>query len=284
MSIGMFWAVPLIAFSALTVLAQDPPELQEPVASLVPVDQQESKITAAAAAANPRAVAYCPGDCTGFSASTGNLYFTSHYVNEFGPDSASFHRTSKSGVPGSAGLLYEEVGPPVGSFGRPVWANVNGAYYGYFSASRYNNPGLTYEIKRVPLGGGAAITLAYLPGPINSLETDGSHLFWADPTGIRRMPIGGGAIQNLLSVHVATRFNIRLNGTYVYYSLAREIKRIPKAGGASALMVTASDVVTSFYVTGGLFATIFWANREERSGVPDSSERRRINSRGASEQ
>src|SRR5687767_10457743 len=105
MSIDMFWAVPLIAFSALTVLAQDPPELQEPVTSLGIVDRQESQ--SAAAAANPRTVAYCSGDCTGFSASTGNLYYTSYYLNEFGPHSASFHRTSKSGVPGSAGLLYE---------------------------------------------------------------------------------------------------------------------------------------------------------------------------------
>ena len=256
MSIHLFQAASLIACSAVMVLGQDFPAEREPVASSVSASRQEGQDTVAAIAANPKTVAYC-NQCTGFSASTGNLYFTSFYRDEFGPDSASFYRTSKNGPAGSEGLVYQESQPGIGSFGRPVWASVNGVYYGYFSAS-YNNSGVhTYQLKRVPLGGGGAVILAYLPSFITSLATDGSRLFWSDSIGIRSMPMGGGLMQTLLSASGPIRFV--LGGNYIYYSTGFDINRLPKTGGAPAPVAKAPNFVTALYVNAD--TAIFWGEQ-----------------------
>ncbi len=262
MSIRLFRAASLIACSAVTLLAQEPSDQQESVASRVTVNQQENQ-SAAPAAAGLAAVAYCNTTCTGFTTSTGNLYFTTYQIDEFGSNSvASLYRTSKTGTPGSAGLLYEEVGEQ--NFGMPVWAYVGGTYYAYFSAN-YNNFGVhTSQIKRVPLSGGSAIILAYSPAPITSLLTDGARLFWADTSGIRSMPIGGGAIQSLATIQGTGRILIGLDANYVYYSIGSAIRRIPKTGGTSTLIVAAPSVVTALYVAARSSTTLFWG---EQSGA-----------------
>ena len=117
---------------------------------------------------NPTAVANC-AICSGLVSSTGNLYFTSYGINEFGPDSTSFYRTGKTSSPGTEGLLYREQGDRPGFyyFGSVVWAKPD-TYYGYFVAN-YNDFGVhTSQIKRAPLAGGNAIILAAAPAYIGS--------------------------------------------------------------------------------------------------------------------
>jgi hypothetical protein len=266
MSIRVCWQATLIACSAICVFAQDPLREPEPEASTVNLNQP-SDTTSLQASVN--VVAYC-GDVCGFIASTGNLYFTSAYNNEFDPDTASFYRTSKSGTPGSERLLYQESGDRPGNyfFGRPVWAYTNGTYYGYFAAN-YSDFGVyTSQIKRIPLAGGSAVTLAYAPDYIGGqdLVTDGSRLFWADRRGIRSMPIEGGAIQTLVPVSGSARVLIGLDATHLYYTLGTSLYRILKAGGPSTALATASKTITAIWVdtrygTTGLWA-VFWGEKD----------------------
>src|ERR1041385_4306266 len=84
----------------------------------------------------------------GLAVSTGNLYFTSHDAA-----GATVWRTSQISVPGQETVLYWE---PGARFGDIVFAQVGGAFFGYFFVS--NASGLT--IKRVSLTGGPATVLA----------------------------------------------------------------------------------------------------------------------------
>jgi hypothetical protein len=79
----------------------------------------------------------------GLILSTGNLYFTYHDAA-----TASVWRAAQSAVPGQEILLYSE---PSTSFGDIVYAQVDGAFWGYFFA---NSTGGTATIKRVRLTGG----------------------------------------------------------------------------------------------------------------------------------
>ena len=84
----------------------------------------------------------------GMILSTGNLYFTSHDAA-----TATVWRTAQTSSPGQEILLYSEAGAV---FGDLVYANVGGAWWGYFHCLN----AATISIKRVSLTGGAATTLA----------------------------------------------------------------------------------------------------------------------------
>lgn len=213
-----------------------------------------------ASAAGPFTVAN--SSPVGLIASTGNLYWTSEYLNEFGPSSTWVFRASKNNTSGNEIVLYEESGPTRPWFGGVVYANV-GAWYGYFIA----NYGDSFSyIKRVPLAGGAATIIATPPAFVGGrdLKTDGSYLYWADAGGIRRVPIGGGAITTLVSN--TTSRHLSLDASYIYFDAGTSIRRVPKIGGAVTTQAIASSAVTDLYIyvtaTGN---TIYWS--EEGAAV-----------------
>ena len=122
----------------------------------------------------------------GLILSTGNLYFTYHDAA-----TACVWRAAQTAVPGQEILLYSEPGP---AFGDIVFAEVDGAFRGYFFS---NNVGGTASIKRVPLTGGPATVLATVTdvdveNSHRNLVTDGVNLYWQDVQFVRKMPIGGG--------------------------------------------------------------------------------------------
>jgi hypothetical protein len=80
--------------------------------------------------------------------STGNLYWTSHYRDEFNPPTAVVYRASKFSAPGSERVLYAETGTGLFHFGDLTYAHV-GDFYAYFVAN-YPEAGVS-QIKRVPL-------------------------------------------------------------------------------------------------------------------------------------
>ena len=180
--------------------------------------------------------------------STGNLYWTADHISGSTTESAVY-RASKGNVPGREQVLYEESYPttspaPV-DFEAITYANVGGNWYGYFVA---NYPARDEsQIKRVPLTGGAAVVLATSPGVIGirDLVTDGSYLYWADALGVRKMAIGGGAIQTLASGE--TFSHLGLDGSVLYYSSANSILDVPTAGGSSGTVVTTDSPVTALY-------------------------------------
>lgn len=249
----------LLAYSAAALFAQQSRDVAY-APSTNEVGDLQSQFAVVPAASTAKTVAYCQGICTGFSISTRSIYYTSYLSDEFVPDAASFHRTSKTSSTGGETLVYQETPAGEGRFGRPVRALVNGVSYGYFGA-RYDTGTPTYQMKRVSLDGGDATVLAYLSSPVNSIETDETRLYWSDSSGIRSMPLQGGVIQNLLSIHGSGRIGIRVDSNYLYYSFGREIRRMPKSGGPASAVVTAPDIVTTFHVSGDLLTTIFWGEQ-----------------------
>jgi hypothetical protein len=178
--------------------------------------------------------------------STGNLYWTAGPGNDA---IGQVWRASKENQPGQETLLYQEQHNYPTDFEAITWAEVNGQYYGYFVA---NYPTLDRSvIKRVPLTGGQAVTVAHSPAYIGDrdLVNDGSYLYWADAHGIRRVKISGGTVKTLVS---GTTFShVGLDATRVFYTSGPDIDTVPKAGGASSLWVSDNATITAMSVDAG---------------------------------
>ena len=197
---------------------------------------------------------------TGLIASTGNLYWTSTAVDEFGPDVSTVWRAGKDNVPGNEIALYRESGDDR-SFGDIVFANP-GTFYGYFVAHYQTPGGMVSQIKRVPLTGGSAVVIATSPASgARDLHTDGTTLYWIDGGGIRSVPIGGGAVTTLFADAFVGR--ISLHQDFVYFGEEYLIMRVPKAGGAPQHVVSTNGRVSALNITphdGGTW--LYWGDKE----------------------
>ena len=192
----------------------------------------------------------------GLVQSTGNLYWTSnvHSSPVELTGTSRVYRASKSNIPGQETILYQETmtndGIAAVNFGSLTYAQVSGNWLAYFVA---NYPPAGYsQIKYVPLTGGQAKALPHEPHELaqignGDLATDGTSLYWADATGIQKMPIGGGAVTTLASgdnlAHLAL-FEGR-----VYYSAGNSILSVATTGGAPSTVVNTESEVTTFTVT-----------------------------------
>ena len=168
-------------------------------------------------------------------------------------------------VPGQEILLYSEPGPP---FGDIVFAEVGGAFFGYFFAQQ---EGGTIAIRRVPLTGGGATVLATvtdidIANSHRNLVTDGANLYWQDVQSVRKMPIGGGVITVLdeASPNTPTAGLALQNGNLIYASVA-DIRYVP-LGGATTLPSTRTIVAGAERVTAlhAVLNFIYWG---EESGA-----------------
>ena len=183
----------------------------------------------------------------GLILSTGNLYFTSHDANY-----GTVWRTAQDAVAGQEILLYAE---PGARFGDIVFAQVDGTFYGYFFA-RQTDERLA-QIKRIPLTGGGATTLATLPGDVDieyshhNLVTDGSYLYWQDEIAVRQMPIGGGTITELAAITTqAPTAGVYLLEDRLIYASGNEIRWVSTDGpteGPPPIIVTGPDRVTAIF-------------------------------------
>lgn len=197
--------------------------------------------------------------------STGNLYWTSNAINEFGPDFAGIYRTGKTSTPGQEILLYSESTDAVGYFffGDLTYALVSGTYYGYFTAN-YVDEGIT-QIKRIALTGGTSTILGTSPALVGTrdLLTDGSFLYWTDAAGLRKMSVNGGAITTLAT---GTNFSkIGLDATQVYFSAGTALDSVPKAGGAVTQRFTTASAIQALYVQPATASgtVIFWGEAND---------------------
>ena len=193
--------------------------------------------------------------------STANLYWTSGF-NTSAPFSAAVYRTGKNDTPGKETVLYREDRNDSFFFGDLTFANDNGVFYGYFAAN-YLDRGFS-EIKRIPLAGGPAVTLATSLSPLaaSDLVTDGSFLYWADAGGLRKMSISGGAITTLFSG--GTLLRVALDATQVYFSNGAAINSVPKAGGGVVTrQVTETFNVSSIFTQPTSAGTaLYWGTQD----------------------
>jgi hypothetical protein len=195
---------------------------------------------------------------TGLIASTGNLYWTSTAVDEFGADVSTVWRAGKYNVPGNETALWREYGDDR-SFGDIVFANP-GTFYGYFVAHYRTQAGMVSRIKRVPLAGGSAVVIANSPAAhARDLRTDGTTLYWIDDGGIRSVPLAGGAVRTLYADAFVGR--ISLDQNFVYFGEEYLVMRIPKAGGAPQFFASTDGRVSALYVDSAS-QWVFWGDKE----------------------
>src|SRR3984893_1639290 len=175
----------------------------------------------------------------GLILSTGNLYFTYHDAA-----TASVWRAAQSALPGQEILLYSE---PAARFGDIVFAQVDGAFFGYFFAQ---SAGATITIKRVSLTGGAATVLTTVTdidvaNSHRNLVTDGVNLYWQDVQSVRKMPIRGGAVTVLdqATPNTPTAGLALQNGNVIYASVTA-IRFLP-VGGATTPQSARTSVTAS---------------------------------------
>jgi hypothetical protein len=211
-------------------------------------------------AAGPFIVAH--GPVASFTSSTGNLYWSSRFLNEFGPSSVSVSRAGKDNIPGNERALYVRSGftaTTVPSLGTLVYANL-GEWFGYFVSTA----GGTSRIIRVPLAGGPATTIPASPaGFIRDLKTDGAHLYWLDGGGIRRVDMNGGGAATIVNMPSLSRLG--LDATRVYFVAGNSIRSVAKSGGAVTTIAPTSSAVSDLYVHVAEKTTVFWA--EENGSV-----------------
>lgn len=182
---------------------------------------------------------------SGLILSTGNLYFTSHDAA-----GAAVWRTSQTSIPGQESILYWEQGA---KFGDIVFAQVNGVFFGYFFAER----GGAISIKRVPLSGGNAITLANvtsidIANSRRNLVTDGINLYWQDADSVNKMSVGGGAVTVLDQTTPSTpTAGILLLNNRIIYASVDKIIGVPTVGAITSPLVrtiaTAGSRVTALH-------------------------------------
>ncbi|NDZ16972.1 hypothetical protein [Variovorax sp. WS11] len=206
---------------------------------------------------------------TDLIASTGNLYWTSYSEPDDvlgGPSVASIWRAGNNSKPGGERLLYSESSNGYKPFGNIVYANL-GAWYGYFIANDQSSPlNKTSTIKRIPLAGGSATTIATLSRFVGnrSLRTDEEYLYWVDEDGVRRMPIGGGSIQTLATTTAG--HHLELGTNFAYYSDGNVIRRVLKSGSATNVVASSPEPISALFIypiSGG--TRIFWGS--EGGGV-----------------
>jgi hypothetical protein len=179
---------------------------------------------------------------------------------------ASVWRAAQSAVPGQEILLYSE---PGSRFGDIVFAQVDGAFWGYFFAS---SGGAAISIKRVPLTEGAVTVLTTvadidIANSHRNLLTDGVNLYWQDVHSVRKMPIRGGAITVLdeTSPNTPTAGLALQNGNVIYASVAA-IRFVPTSGAttppSARTIITASERVTALHAVLGF---VYWGEQSGQS-------------------
>jgi len=164
---------------------------------------------------------------SGMILSTGNIYFTTN--DESG---AHVYRMGQTDNPGQERELYHE---PLGSlFGDITFAEVGGAFFGYFFAKN----GGDITIKRISLDGSQVATV--LTPPINDMDilithhnlvTDGNFLYWQQSTTVKKMSVNGGEIITLDPCEPNTpTAGVYLQGKDLIYASVNDVRYVPTIG------------------------------------------------------
>jgi hypothetical protein len=190
------------------------------------------------------------GPVEALRASTGNLYWVSHSYDDVAGPSAAIWRTGKTSSPGTEQRIHLETAtlPADVRIRGFTFAQVGGAWYGYFGSCRRSSLDVPERctIKRVGLGGGSTTSLGFSQPPIiSNLETDGTHLFWADEAGaLRRLSVDGGTVTVLAQSAVGRPIStVRAHGLHVYFTDSRSVRRVRKDGtGAVEQLATGTSI------------------------------------------
>jgi hypothetical protein len=140
-----------------------------------------------------------------------------------------------------------------------------------------------YSIQKVPLNGSPPTTITTTSfQPIDTMVRDASYLYWAegrfpDPGVIKRIPLAGGAIEEIYTVANGITGNLIIVGSnlivaeIVYpYPYNYRLLKIPVGGGSATVLTTlAQDPVPFKMATDA--TTIYWFDGAGVFSMPSSS-------------
>jgi hypothetical protein len=198
--------------------------------------------------------------------SQGNLYWLVNTPVTANFRYATVYVMAKTAKPGVRRVLYREYNT---QFDALTFAKVDGQWRFYVMAYSAGHT----RVVRLPLTGtGTGTTIATSPSSSTDgdLVTDGVDLFWADLTGVRAVPIRGGAIRTLAWTTEARK--IGLQGQHLYYASGHRIYRVPKTGRPiSTVVAVARSWITALHVPDSTYSNFIWG---ETNGTV---KRRRLN-------
>lgn len=162
---------------------------------------------------------------------------------------ASYGGVAVKRVPLAGGALVDLTPGTAGGTGLAVDSDF--IYWGSYQVGQWPSQG---KVVRSPRGGGGPVqVLAEGQRYAASMAVDGSHLYWTDNTGeeeagpvggLRRVPLGGGAVETLFASHALGA--VALDGTHAYVIYGGTTKaswadgallRVPLGGGAVETLV-----------------------------------------------
>lgn len=129
-------------------------------------------------------------------------------------------------------------------------------------------------VNKVDIGGGAVTNLIPVSGNARGLRTDGTNLYWAEPSNGRvcKAAISGGTTCSVVASGLPTIIeNLQIDGTNLFFEstdvatgTTRAIRRLATTGGASADVITGSSFPV-FTVGGGTVYYYSTSTNEIRS-------------------
>jgi hypothetical protein len=105
----------------------------------------------------------------------------------------------------------------------------------------------TDTIRRIPVSGGSTVILAYATNvdKHRGLASDGSYIYFDDDIGLKRVPIGGGSVEILVTGYEQSQ--LAVDAAYVYWTERSQggmdlgaIRRVPNTGGNSNVLTLIS--------------------------------------------
>jgi hypothetical protein len=109
-----------------------------------------------------------------------------------------------------------------------------------------------WRIKKVPLSGGPAETVAAADFYVSNLVTDGAYVYWVEApfSAVCKVPVGGGDVTSLASGE-GPPGPIRLqNGTVFWMDHFDTIRAVPAVGGAVRIVASGLPFLSDFVVDG----------------------------------
>lgn len=114
-----------------------------------------------------------------------------------------------------------------------------------------------HAVRKVPIGGGAIVELVSGGYPLY-LAVDGTSVYWTENFDVKSIPLAGGVPVSLATSRSAT-YQVTTDGRFVYFANYSELRKTPVDGGASELLAGAHPVGMEIVVDGDF---LYWAESD----------------------
>jgi hypothetical protein len=209
----------------------------------------------------PSLIVPTPALLTGLSVDTSNLYWGAENVAP-----ASIMRSAKDGT----GLTTLASAPGVIGAARLVIDSAF-AYYTWQSPA---------QLRKVPLAGGAVVTLA-VTGPALGVAVNSTFAFWGDFAGtVFAIPLGGGAAAVLAQVAGGSATSLAADDCRVYFGCQNAglgLWSVPAGGGTKTMIAATVGAVDAVRVDA---SRVYWAEIDSGQSPGPGDRIMRVNNDG----